>query len=344
MTLPSTLPSAAALLDGAHAYSIPLRRSFRGIERREGLLVRGPSGWGEFAPFDDYSPAADARWLAAAIEAAWGTWPAPVRDTVPVNAIVPAVSPDDARQLVRESGCATVKVKVAQAGEGLADDVARVSAVRDELGSIGHIRVDANGAWSVTEAITALSELAVFDLEYAEQPCRTLNEMRALRPRVEVPLAVDEGVRRADVPEHVAGLREAGDVLVLKAAPLGGVTSSLAVASSYDMRCVVSSALETSIGLGAGLALAAALPELELACGLGTARLLAADVVTRPLVAADGRLTVTRPVVDDDAFETVGAPEQLDRWRKRVEAAHEALLARTRSHPHSLAASTGGPS
>ena len=326
MTLPAVLPSVAELLDGARSYSIPLRHSFRGLSSREGMLLHGPSGWGEFAPFEDYSDTATARWLAAAIEAAWGSWPAPIRTTVPVNAIVPAVPPADARELVRASACTSVKVKVAQTGQSLGDDVERVAAVRDELGLGGLIRIDANGGWSIAEAEAALVELSVFGLEYVEQPCATLDEMRRLHLSVDLPLAVDEGIRRAPDPEHVTGLRDAADIIVLKVAPLGGVSAARKVADQYRLPVVVSSALESSIGLSAGLALAASLPVLPYACGLGSGRLFASDVVQHPQLPRAGVIEVSRLPVDEDAIGAVsGAPQLLEHWRSRLTAAYRML-------------------
>ena len=329
MTLPAVLPSVAEMLDGARAYSIPLRHSFRGVQSREGLLLHGPSGWGEFAPFEDYSDSATARWLAAAIEAAWGSWPAPIRTTVPVNAIVPAVPPADALELVRASDCTTVKVKVAQAGQSLGDDIERVAAVRDELGSGGLIRIDANGGWSIAEAEAALVELAVFGLEYVEQPCATLDEMRRLHLSVGLPLAVDEGIRRAPDPGHVAGLRDAADIIILKVAPLGGVSAARKVADQYKLPVVVSSALESSIGLSAGLALAASLPVLNYACGLGSGRLFAGDVVRWPQLPEAGVMEVSRASVDEDAISAVsGPPQLLAHWGDRLTAAYRKLPVR----------------
>jgi O-succinylbenzoate synthase len=322
-------PTVSAFLDGAVAYRIRLVVPFRGLTEREGLLVRGPSGWGEFAPFDDYDTRGDARWLASAVEAAWGAWPAAVRQAVPVNAIVPAVVPEQARRIAAESGCSTVKVKVAQVGQQLADDVARVRAVREALGPTGRVRIDANGAWSVNEAAAGLDALQEFDLEYVEQPCATVAEMRQLRQRTTVPLAVDEVVRRAPDPARVAGVSDAADVIVLKVAPLGGVSAALDVAAAYGLPVAVSSALESSVGLGAGAALAAALPELRFACGLGTQRLLVADVVDDPLVPVDGVLSVRRAEVAPSRLVGVRAPfDRQQHWTRRATVAFEEWMAR----------------
>lgn len=307
------------------AYGIPLRTRFRGIDVREGLLLRGPEGWGEFSPFPEYSPAVSARWLAAAREAADGPWPAPVRDSIPVNVTVPAVGPEQAHGIVTGSGCTTAKVKVAEAGQALADDVARVEAVRDALGPAGRLRIDANAAWDVDEAERALRVLGAFDLEYVEQPVPTLAEMALLRRRVDVPLAADESVRTAPDPLRVPGLAAAADVVVLKVQPLGGVRAALQVAEAAGLPVVVSSALETSVGIAAGVALAAALPELLYACGLATVRLLAADVVHEPLLPIHGRLPVRRPDVDEGKLADLALDDAGQRrWRQRLREA-EAL-------------------
>jgi O-succinylbenzoate synthase len=291
-------------------FDIPMRLRFRGQVRRSGVLLRGPAGWGEFSPFPEYDDRTCARWLAAALEAAHDGWPQPVRQLIPVNVTVPAIGPDDAHRLVATSGCTTAKVKVAESGQVLADDVARVEAVRDALGRDGKVRVDANGAWSVDEANAALKQLDAFDLEYAEQPVRSLEEMAVLRRLVDVRLAADESVRTAEDPLRVAGL-EAADVVILKVQPLGGVRRCLDIAEICGLPVVVSSAVESSVGLAAGVALAAALPELPFACGLGTAQLLAADVTNDPLLPVDGMLPV-RSVAPDP--EMVTADDQTRDW------------------------------
>jgi len=314
----------ADLLPGLRAFAIPMRTRFRGITVREGALIEGPAGWGEFSPFADYGPRECARWLACAVEAATAGWPPPVRDQVPVNVTVPAVGPAQAHALVAASGCRTAKVKVAERGQSLADDVARVEAVRDALGPAGKIRVDANAAWDVGQAERALRELRRFGLEYAEQPCPTLADLAELRLRTDVPVAADESIRRAEDPLAVRAAG-AADIVVVKAQPLGGVRAALAVASACGLPVVVSSAVETSVGLAAGLALAAALPELPYACGLATMSLLTGDVTGDPLAEEEGALRVRRPAADAErlsAWETDPAP-----WRARALAAAQWLAA-----------------
>ena len=315
MSLPAPVDE---LLAGAHVVSVPLRVAFRGVREREALLLRGPAGWGEFSPFLEYDDAEAARWLACAVEASWTGWPAPRRSSIPVNATVPAVAADAVPAVLqRFPGCTTAKVKVAERGQSLSDDDARVRAVRAALGPSGRIRVDANGGWTVEQAMRALDALAPFGLEYAEQPCATVEELAALRRGgCPVPVAADESVRKADDPLRVA-LAGAADLVVLKAAPLGGVARALEVALACGLPVVVSSALDTSVGINAGLALAAALPELPYACGLATTGLMTSDVAELPVV--DGHLPVGAVVPDEARLrELAAAPERVRWWHERL--------------------------
>jgi len=299
-------------------FSIPMRTRFRGITVREGLLIFGPSGWGEFSPFWDYDATEARRWWPSAVEAAAGDWPAPVRDRIAVNCTVPAVDGETAQGIVARSGCRTAKVKVAEAGQSVADDLERVAAVRDALGPDGAVRIDANGAWSVDEAVREIAAIdrAAGGLEYAEQPCASLAELAAVRLRVGVPIAADESIRRAEDPARVAVL-DAADIAVLKVQPLGGVRRALAVAERCGLPVVVSSALETSVGLAAGVALAAALPQLPYACGLATTALLDGDVTSEPLTPVDGDLMV-RPVIPDLRADVAADEETAQRWYDRL--------------------------
>ena len=309
-----------------HVYSLPMRSRFRGVSVREGMLWRGAAGWGEFCPFWDYDAVESLPWLRAAVEAAEHGWPPPVRDQVPVNCTVPAVDPAGAHAIA--SGphrCRTAKVKVAEPGQTLADDVARVEAVHDALGPYGRVRVDANGGWDVETAITALRWLdrAAGGLEYAEQPCATVEELAAVRRRVDIAVAADESIRRADDPYRVAAL-EAADIAVLKVAPLGGVAACLEIADRIGLPVVVSSALESSVGLAAGVALAAALPELPYACGLGTASMFTRDVTASPLLAAEGVLRVGAVAPDPEELAAAAAdPATAQRWADRLAAVGE---------------------
>lgn len=312
-------------------YAIDMRSRFRGITQRHGMVWRGPMGWAEWSPFEDYGPTESVPWLHAAREAATTGWPVPRRTEIPVNCTIPAVDPQTAHRIARDSGCRTGKVKVAEPGQHRRDDIARVAAVRDALGPTAKIRVDANGGWTPDTAIAAIADLAVFDLEYVEQPCATVEELavvrRALRgsrlhgSKNPLPVAADESIRRAEDPYRVAEL-EAADIAVLKVQPLGGVRRCLAIAEDIGLPVVVSSAVETSIGIRAGLALAAALPTLPYACGLNTIPLLTDDLARQPLVAQEGVLRVDEPGfgdVDAQALERCVAPAALtERWTDRV--------------------------
>ncbi|RCV48147.1 o-succinylbenzoate synthase, partial [Marinitenerispora sediminis] len=225
-----------------------------------------------------------------------------------------------ARIVAEGRGCRTAKVKVAERGQRAADDIARVEAVRDAIGPGGRVRVDANGGWDVDTAVRMVRELDRFGLEYVEQPCATLAELAEVRRRVDVPVAADESIRRAEDPLRVRAAG-AADIVVLKVQPLGGVRAALRVAEACGLPVVVSSAVETSVGLAAGVALAAALPELPYACGLATMRLLAADVCAEPLEPVDGYLPVRRPEVDADRLAEVEADPA--GWPARVAAARE---------------------
>ena len=318
-------PRLAGLgVDRAVPFRVPTTTRFRGVTHREGWLLHGPAGWGEFSPFAEYPPEVAARWLRAAVAAATVPPPAPVRGAVAVNVTVPAVAPDDAAARVRAAGCTTAKVKVAEPGQDLAQDVARVAAVRDALGPDGRIRVDANAAWDVATAAHALERLdaAAGGLEYAEQPCRGIDELRDLRGRTRVRLAADESLRTAADPVAAArAVAGAVDVVVLKVQPLGGTADALRLAEAAGLPAVVSSALETSVGLAVGLELALALPGLEGACGLGTAALLAEDVVADPLRPVAGQLRARpRPVPTE-----VAPPDDVDRLERRLAAALDVL-------------------
>ena len=310
---------------GLRVWSIPMRTRFRGITVREGVLLEGATAsgapaWGEWSPFLEYDAAVAGPWLRCAEEAAAGDWPAPVRTSVPVNVTVPAVGPQRAHQIVRAGGCTTAKVKVAEPGQTLGDDEARLEAVRDALGPGGRIRVDANGGWDVDEAVGAIRLLdrAAGGLEYAEQPCASVEELAAVRRAVDVPIAADESIRRAADPYRVRDLA-AADVAVLKVQPLGGVRACLRIAEDIGLPVVVSSALETSVGIAAGVALAAALPELPYACGLATVQLLTDDVTTRSLLPVDGMLPVGVPTVDPLALDRLAAaPDRVAHWAARL--------------------------
>lgn len=322
------LPDLADLTSDAHVVALPMRVRFRGITAREALVLRGPHGWTEFSPFVEYDDTEAAAWLRGTIDFGW-TDHTPAADTVPVNATVPAVAPDAVADLLaRYPGCTSAKVKVAEPGTTVEDDVARVAEVRRVMGPDAAVRVDANGLWSVEQAVVALERLAPFDLQYAEQPCRTVEELAQLRGRIAglgVRIAADESVRKASDPLAVARAG-AADILVVKAQPLGGITAARAVIADAGLPCVVSSALDTSVGLGMGAFLAAAAMTAGYAAGLGTAAMFAGDVTDEPLLPADGRIGVRRVDVARPLLARYAAsPERTAWWMDRLARVHGLL-------------------
>jgi o-succinylbenzoate synthase len=309
--------------DSALAFAIPIVNRSGGTSIREGMLLEGPQGWGEFSPVADDDVAA---WLTAATEPGTVGWPDTTRGRIPISVTVPAVDPGAAHELVTRSGCGTADVVVADRPDSLADDIARLEAVRDALDAQGAIRCIANGAWDVDTGVDAIGAMvrAIGELEYVQDPCRTLAESAALRRRLDVRIAADVASHLAD--EAPDRLTDAADVAVLRSGPLGGVRRALRVGERIGLPCVVSSTQETSIGLAAGLAVAGALPELPFACALGTRLLMSGDVVNaaRSLVPVDGCLPVAPmpPAPDDElvARYALTDPERLDWWRKRLRA------------------------
>ncbi len=283
------LPAAITPLQG-YVFDIPMRTKFRGIMRRSGVLLTNGTRWVEVSPFMDYAPEYAARWLLGALaELAWG-FPTVKRTLVPLNITVPALEPSevssylgdkDWEEAQRGGVPVTAKVKVCEAGQEPEQDLARLAVVREKLGEKGKIRIDVNGKWDLTQAKYWLPRYnqAAKGLEYAEQPVADTADLARLRLCMQVPLAADESIRMAENPFLVKDLA-AADIVVLKAQPLGGVWAALELAQDLELPTVVSSALETSVGLRAGAHLAAALPELSYACGLGTLNLLSKDVVS----------------------------------------------------------------
>lgn len=270
------------------AFRVPLRIAVGDVTERAGELIEGPEGWGEFSPLPSWSAGQRTAAEHAAIEAATQPFPDVVRDRVDVNAMIPRISPARAAALAQDSGCSTIKVKV-----GDAESIARVRAIRDALPDVT-LRIDANGAWnSVDEAVAALRVLAEFRIEYAEDPVPTLEDLAALRRVSPMPIAAEACVRTIDDARALHRLR-AADVFVVKPQRIGGIRAALAAAEEAGVPCVPSSALETSVGLSAVLAVAAALPSLPYAAGIGTALLLERDVTDEPLLPREGVLIPRR--------------------------------------------------
>lgn len=313
------LPPVDLILEHAQVVALPMRTRFRGITVREAMIFRGLKGWGEFSPFVEYDDAESANWLAAGVEAAWQGPPPAVRDTVEVNATVPAVPADQVAEIIaRFPGATTAKVKVAEPGQTLDDDVQRVAAARD---LVGKVRIDANGAWDVPTAIEAIA--AIGDVEYVEQPCASVKELAAVRRVVNVPIAADESIRRAEDPLLVAKAG-AADIAVLKVAPLGGMRKVLALRTALNMEVVISSALDTAIGMAASVSAAAALPMLDHACGLGTGALFERDVA--PSFVPRKGVVAPRIVQPDDDLPLV-SPERAAWWEERLRRCHAILMA-----------------
>ncbi len=323
-------PALADLVSAARIVALPLRTKFRGLEEREALLFEGPNGWAEWAPFVEYTDEESAVWLAAAIDFAYGELPQLHRDRIPVNATLPAVAPDLVERVLTNFGeFSTVKIKVAEAGQNITDDMARIQKVR-ELYPDSKIRLDANGGLEISQAIDLVNQLKTvgIDIEYFEQPVASIAEMAELRlqlSRIGVKIAADESVRKVSDPLAVAQAN-AADILVLKAAPLGGIGRALSIAAEAELPVVISSALDTSVGLSMGAYLAAAIPNLEFDCGLATSALLAGDVTREPLRAENGFTDVRRVEVDESKLEIFKAQDHReDWWLERLERVYKLL-------------------
>ena len=305
-------PSVDEILERAHVVALPMAVKFRGITTREALLIDGPAGWGEFSPFIEYAPEESAAWLRAGLEAAFTGLPE-AHGTVEVNGTIPAVE-DVEPVLARYPGVNTFKIKVAEPSQSLDDDIRRVAAVR-HLRPDARLRVDANRGWTVDQAVEAADKLG--ELEYIEQPCATVEELAEVRRRVSTPIAADESIRRAADPYRVAELN-AADVAVCKVAPLGGVANLVTIARDLHLDVTVASALDTAVGMDAGL-IAAKLTGSR-AAGLATQRLFMEDVA-EPRAMVDGELAITRTTPDPERLHGLRAPgERKDWWVDRVRA------------------------
>ena len=309
------------LLASMQVVALPLKSKFRGITEREVALFEGPASWGEFAPFLEYDDAESSTWLLSAIDAATNPAPMAYRGLIKVNATLPAINnAKEIEDLLQSfTGCDTVKIKV---GENLGEDIARVARVRALLPK-AKLRLDVNGAWSVDQALVNLYAIyeEVGPLEYIEQPCATLTELRQLKEKLVIDFKItgDEVIRKAKDPFAI-DLQGAVDVLMLKVAPLGGVTRAREIGAHHKLPMVVSSALDSAVGIGYGLQLAASLPSLDYACGLATGQLLSADVAAVPL--ENGELAVRAISPDADLLAKYAVPvERLTWWKERTKRA-----------------------
>lgn len=327
--------SIAEVAEQSVPFALELSAKFRNTQVRTGALISGPSGWGEFAPFPEYSDEICSKWLAGALESAFGVFPAKLRSSVPVNAILPMLSVEETilavESAVQNHGMTTFKVKVSDPNQdSLSEDVSRVKAVRttlERLGVTGKIRIDVNGHWNLDQAIHSIPILdqAAGGLDYVEQPCKTITELLALKSEMEnwshsIQVAVDESLRMSSKID-VAQIRLAADIIVVKAIPLGGVQQALDLVNEIGLPAVVSGSLDTSVGLSSGIALAASIPQLYGACGLGTGTLFAEDLVTPTTLPLNGELVVRRASPDAHLLAAAAAKvSESDRlwWRERI--------------------------
>jgi O-succinylbenzoate synthase len=328
----SNRPALIDLLSSARVVSLPLRTRFRGVVDREVMLFEGPNGWAEWSPFLEYSDEEAAVWLNGAIEYAFGDQPVQLRDRIAVNATLPAVDTSQVLATLAPFGSfRTVKIKVAEKGQTPGQDVDRIVAVKNNFPD-AKIRLDANGGWSPELSFSFIKALKGqgIELEYLEQPCKSIEELAKLRGLIAdagyaVKIAADESVRRATDPLEVARAG-AADILVLKAQPLGGVARALEISAEAGLPVVVSSAIDSSVGLAMGAQLAATLPELDFDCGLGTAALLAGDVTREPLKPVDGFIDVRRVEVDPMKLDVFEAEDhRIDWWIDRLDRSFSLL-------------------
>ena len=312
-----TLEEALASL---RVLALPMRTTFRSLDVRETALIKGASGWGEFAPFVEYSDQESLLWLESAIEAADKPLSPALRELIPINATVPASNNEAEIEQIMSwyPGVDTVKIKV---GTGIREDLARIKAVRKYLPK-AKIRIDVNGSWSPDDALININaiynEVAGDSLEYVEQPVASLDELRQLKEgmTVDVKIAGDEVLRKAKDPFAIS-LDGAIDLLMLKVSPLGGIKRAMDLASYHKLPVVVSSALESAVGISYGLALAARVPKLDYACGLGTSALFNQDVSDIPIV--NGAIKAASYPIDLDRVERYELKgERLDWWRNRI--------------------------
>jgi O-succinylbenzoate synthase len=293
-----------------------MKTNFRGISVREVALFKGPHGWGEFSPFLEYDDAESAPWLASAIEAATTPKPKLYRTSVAINGTIPALNdPQDLKTIVDSfPGVKSFKVKV---GSNLAEDLARVNVIR-QLQPHAKIRIDVNGLWNVDQAEQFLT--SVGEIEYVEQPCATVDELRELKSRTSVKIVGDEILRKAPNPFDI-DLSGAIDFLMLKVQPLGGIKRTHALAEHHNLPVIVSSALESAVGINYGLMLAASFEEMNFDCGLGTGSLLAADVAQLPIV--DGKIEISEFEPQLDGLDV--ASERFEWWKNRIMRTAELL-------------------
>lgn len=327
--------SIVEIAQSASPFALPLTSQFRQTTMRTGVVIAGSSGWGEFAPFPEYDAEVSGKWLAGALEAAFGNFPTKLRTEIPVNAIIPILDLAGTRAAVTNAvanyGMSTIKVKVNDGtAASLGNDIDRIKAVRetlDAMGVEGKIRIDVNGTWLPAEASESLSLLneAAGGLDFVEQPCATIAELLELKKLMStwsapIKIAVDESIR-LNQSLDISAIRDVADVVILKAIPLGGVAKALELALAIDLPVVVSGSLDSSVGLSSGISLAASVPNLYGACGLGTGLLFARDLVTETTTPVAGLIPVRRSSPDATLLSQAGAgvtETEREWWRTRI--------------------------
>jgi O-succinylbenzoate synthase len=304
------------LLETLRVVALPMKTNFRGVTVREVALIQGEYGWGEFSPFLEYDDAESAPWLACAIEAATQPKPKLFRTEVTVNGTIPALNDREELERVVNSfpGVTTFKVKV---GSNASEDIARINVLRS-LRPNAKLRIDANGLLSVEQAVSLLQ--LVGDIEYIEQPCATVEELRELKKRVDVKIVGDEVLRKAKDPFAI-DLSGAVDYLMLKVQPLGGIKRAHQLARHHKLPVVVSSALESAVGISYGLTLAASFDEMNFDCGLGTGSLLAKNVAQLPIV--DGKIQISEVVPNLEGLDV--SADRYEWWKNRIMRTAELL-------------------
>ena len=304
------------LLETLRVVALPMKTKFRGVTVREVALIQGEYGWGEFSPFLEYDDAESAPWLACAIEAATQSKPQIFRTEVAVNGTIPALNDKEELERVVNSfpDVSTFKVKV---GSNASEDIARINVLRS-LRPHAKIRIDANGLLSVEQAVSLLQ--LVGDIEYIEQPCATIQELRELKKRIDVKIVGDEVLRKAKDPFAI-DLTGAVDYLMLKVQPLGGIKRAHQLAQHHKLPVVVSSALESAVGINYGLILAASFEDMNFDCGLGTGSLLAKNVAQLPIV--DGKIQISDVVPNLDGLDV--SADRFEWWKNRIMRTAELL-------------------
>jgi len=306
-----------------HVVSIPVKNNFRGIKSREIALFEGPAGWSEFSPFIEYDNKQSATWLKASLEAATKPAPNPLRNEIMVNATLPNIKPSEVEEVLSNfDGCTTIKIKINNFNvdrELLIESLKHVPNAK--------FRLDINGGWTFDEAVVNLKnyegEFAGL-IDYVEQPCLDIAELKALKNETGIKIAVDESIRKF-LSNDLTKLKDVADVAVIKWAPSGGIKAAIKLIEQISLPVVISSALDSSVGISHGLALACAIPNLYGPCGLATVALLEGDVTSNSLLASNG-VIINRRVTPDRISEFKVDNLLKKWWKDRSDVIYEGSL------------------